>query len=132
MPRNPRRAYEKDGREIPPMRENGPRSVAATCIECQHAATMNVDHLDGSIPVPDVALALRLRCSSCGARADGIYVRPNWSERKAGPGRLTGARPMGRPRGRASKSNVLRLRRERQGALSYPNWANPTGAAISI
>jgi ribosomal protein L44E len=91
--RNPRRAYEKDGSEIPPMtlvnmRENGTRSIEATCTECQHAATMNVDHLDGAVPVPDVALALRLRCSSCGARAEGIYIRPNWSERKAGPGGL--------------------------------------------
>jgi ribosomal protein L44E len=70
------------------MRENGTRSIEATCTECQHAATLNVDRLDRAIPVPDVALALRLRCSSCGARAERIYIRPNWSERKAGPGGL--------------------------------------------
>jgi hypothetical protein len=55
--RNPRRAYEKNGSEIPPMtlanmRENGTHSIAASCTECQHAATLKVDHLDGALPVP--------------------------------------------------------------------------------
>ncbi len=72
-PRNPRRAYDHDGREIPPMtlgnmREHGVRSVAAHCQEvgCGHSGSVNVDHLPGDFPVPDVAL--RLRSSACGSR----------------------------------------------------------------
>ena len=65
-PRNPRRAYDHDGREIPPMtlgnmREHGVRSVAAHCQEpsCGHSASVNVDGLPDDFPVPDVALRLR-------------------------------------------------------------------------
>ncbi len=71
-PHNPRRAYDRNGREIPPMtlatmREHGVRSVAAEGqkIGCGHAGSVNVDHLPGDFPVPDVAL--RLRCSACGS-----------------------------------------------------------------
>src|SRR5919202_116070 len=57
-PRNPHRAYDADGREIPPMtlatmREHGVRSVAAECQEigCGHAGSVNVDHLPDDGPV---------------------------------------------------------------------------------
>jgi hypothetical protein len=83
MTRNPRRAYDSDGNEIPPMtlahmRDHGVHSVDARCdaIGCGHEATLNVDDVPDEIPVPDVAL--RLRCSRCGSRS--IQVRPNWSE----------------------------------------------------
>jgi hypothetical protein len=38
------------------MRANGTRSVDVECSACHHHATMNVDQLDGAVPVPDVAL----------------------------------------------------------------------------
>jgi hypothetical protein len=68
--RNPRRAYGKDGTEIPPatiadIRALGVRSVEATCQKCGHEAIDVADAPD-DLPAPDVAL--RLRCSSCGSR----------------------------------------------------------------
>ena len=72
-PRNQRRAYDKDDNEIRPMslgnmREHGVRSVEATCQEigCGHAGSVDIDHLPDDVPVP--AIALSLRCSSCGSR----------------------------------------------------------------
>ena len=71
------------------MREHGVRSVAAHCQEigCGHAGSVNVDHLPGNFPVPDVAL--RLRCSTCGSR--NVKTIPNCSEgswaREYGSGR---------------------------------------------
>ncbi|GEO17062.1 hypothetical protein [Microvirga aerophila] len=80
MTRNPRRAYDEQGREIPPMtlgsmREQGIRSIDAWCraIGCGHASTLNVGGLPDPLPVP--AVSLRLRCSRCGSRA--IRTRPN-------------------------------------------------------
>jgi hypothetical protein len=65
-PRNPRRAYDADGREISPMslgnmREHGVRAVLALCQEasCGHSGSINVDSLPDSFPVPDVSLRLR-------------------------------------------------------------------------
>ncbi len=58
------------------MREHGVRSVDATCQDCKHEATVNVDGLPDELPVPDVAL--RLRCSACGSKR--IVTRPNWRE----------------------------------------------------
>jgi len=63
-PRNPRHAYDADGREIPPMdlgnmREHGVRSVSANCqeVNCGHSGSVNVDGLPDDFPVPDVASA---------------------------------------------------------------------------
>ena len=82
-PRNPRRAYDHNGCEIPPMtrgnmREHGLRSVAAHCQEpsCDHSASVNVDGLPDSFPVPDVSL--RLRCSACGS--PNVKTQPDWRE----------------------------------------------------
>ena len=81
--RNPRRAYDHDGREIPPMslrnmREHGVRSVAALCQQasCGHSGSINVDELPDAFAVPDVAL--RLRCSRCGSRQ--VKTIPAWRE----------------------------------------------------
>ena len=65
--RNPRRAYDADGREIEPMplsniREHGVRSVEATCEDRKQDAVVNVNSLPDDLYVPDVAL--RLRCSA--------------------------------------------------------------------
>ena len=79
--RNPRRAYDREGREIEPMslgnmRQHGVRSVDASCEACKHEAAVNVDRLADHIYVPDVAPTLR--CSACGSKK--IVVRPNWAE----------------------------------------------------
>ena len=58
------------------MRQNGVRSVDATCVGCGHEAVVNVDQLADEVFVPDVAK--RLRCASCGSRK--VTVRPNWRE----------------------------------------------------
>ncbi len=91
MSRTPRRAYDGQGNEIPPMtlgnmRSQGIRSINAYCeaARCGHESTLNVDPLPDDLPVPDVSL--RLRCSKCGGRS--IHTRPNWTEmRAAGMGR---------------------------------------------
>jgi hypothetical protein len=80
--RNPRRAYDRAGREIEPMtlgnmRQHGVRSVDATCEACGHEAVINVDALADEMYVPDVAL--KLRCSACDSKK--IAVRPDWSWR---------------------------------------------------
>ena len=77
--RNPRRAYDREGREIAPMtlgnmRSLGVRSVSATCEKCSHEAAILVDALPDDVPVPDVAL--KLRCSRCGAR--DVKTVPRW------------------------------------------------------
>jgi hypothetical protein len=56
------------------MRENGVRSIAATCETCQHETVLNADRWAADMPVLDIGL--RLRCSACGGRA--IATRPNW------------------------------------------------------
>jgi hypothetical protein len=60
-PRNPRRAYDAEGREIAPMslgdmREHGVQSVAAHCQDasCGHSASINMDDLPDDFAVPDV------------------------------------------------------------------------------
>ena len=82
-PRNPRRTYDADGREIRPMdlgnmREHGVRSVAAICqeVNCGHSGAVNVDGLPDDVPVPDVAL--RLWCSACSSR--NVKTQPDWRE----------------------------------------------------
>ena len=79
--RNPRRAYDADGREIPPMtlgtmRENGTRWIEAYCLEisCGDNGLVHVDHLPNDLPVPDIAL--RLRCLSCGSK--NVRTAPAW------------------------------------------------------
>lgn len=68
------------------IRENGARPVVVECSAYRHAATMNVDHLDGAIPVPDLPLVLRLTCSKCGATGERIMARPFWAEQPASVG----------------------------------------------
>lgn len=63
------------------MRQNGPRAVAAYCLDCHHNAVVNVDHLPGSVTVP--SLAHRLRCSRCEGRR--VDVRPAWHTVPAKP-----------------------------------------------
>jgi hypothetical protein len=36
------------------MRENGVRSISATCETCQHEAVLNADRWPANMPVPDI------------------------------------------------------------------------------
>ncbi|MBO1905849.1 hypothetical protein J4G37_13215 [Microvirga sp. 3-52] len=72
-PRNPRRAYNEDGNEIPPAtvastRAQSMTTVAAFCQAngCDHDATVPLHGWPDQTPIPD--MALRLRCSKCGSR----------------------------------------------------------------
>ena len=81
MSRNPRRAYDSDGREIEPPTigdhlRGGCRTLEAVCDRCQHEAIIDVTELPADLPIPDVAL--RLRCSACGSKR--IRVRLNMAE----------------------------------------------------
>jgi hypothetical protein len=59
------------------MRENGVRSVIATCQACGHKADVNVDALPESIVVPEIGR--RRRFSACGGKL--IETRPAWHTR---------------------------------------------------
>jgi hypothetical protein len=56
------------------MRENGVRSVIASCANCGRSADVNVDVLPQTVTVPKAGK--RLRCSSCGGKT--ISTRPAW------------------------------------------------------
>ena len=82
MPSSPQRAYDTQWHERPAltlatMRSHGIRSIEAWCSACGHHMAYNVDHLPDDLSVAGVAL--RLRCSMCGAR--GIETRPYWREK---------------------------------------------------
>jgi hypothetical protein len=92
--RNPRRAYNKQGMEQPPMWLGNMRSLGCrkVIVECVARATglVNVDALPDDVPVPDVAIVWRrLVCSVCGARGERFMTRPDLSHRpgakKGGP-----------------------------------------------
>ena len=59
------------------MRENGVRSLCATCELCHHDALVNVDAFGDAIPIP--AFGPRMVCTACGIV--GADARPNWKER---------------------------------------------------
>jgi hypothetical protein len=59
------------------MRQNGVRSVIATCQTCGHKADANVDALPEAIHVPEIGQ--RLRCGDCGGKL--IETRPAWHTR---------------------------------------------------
>ncbi|MBY0296829.1 MAG: hypothetical protein K2X71_12440 [Methylobacterium sp.] len=73
MRRNPRRAYDREGREIAPptigsLREQGETTAAVFCHarDCGHHAVISTDRFPAELPFPDIAL--HLRCSGCCAR----------------------------------------------------------------
>ena len=80
-PRNPRRAYDADGREIRPatiadLKALGCRTLMAGCDDCHREAVVDVSGFPNALPVPDVAL--KLRCAQCGSKR--IRVRLNIAE----------------------------------------------------
>jgi hypothetical protein len=64
------------------MRQNGVRSVIATCANCGRSADVNVDLLPETLTVPETGK--RLRCSSCGGKT--ISTRPAWHTGSHRPG----------------------------------------------
>jgi hypothetical protein len=77
--RNPRRAYDANGNEIPPVTvgqslADGYRTVMAYCEahDCGHGAEVPLKGWPADLPVPD--MALKLRCSQCGSRRIRMMV----------------------------------------------------------
>jgi hypothetical protein len=77
--RNPRRAYDADGNEIPPVTveqslADGYKTVMAYCdaSNCGHGAEVPLKGWPADLPVP--GMALKLRCSQCGSRRIRMMV----------------------------------------------------------
>lgn len=69
--RNPRRAYDAEGREIMPAtvgseRAAGVREAEIWCGDCHHHAEVSTDGMPTGLEIPDICL--RYRCSACGGR----------------------------------------------------------------
>src|SRR4051812_22330076 len=69
--RNPRRAYDAEGRMIEPptvgsLRQEGETTAAVDCRACGRSAVISTDRLPADLPFPDIVL--RIRCSACGSR----------------------------------------------------------------
>lgn len=82
-PRNPRRAYDENGNEIPPAtvastRAQGMNTVSAfyKAQSCRHDAVTLLVSWPDDMAIPD--MALKLRCSECGGRQ--ISTMPDWSK----------------------------------------------------
>jgi hypothetical protein len=78
-PRNPRRAYNEDGSEIPPAtvastKAQGMSTVSAFCQAsgCDCDAVVPLDGWPEETPIPD--MALKLRCSRCGSRSIKVML----------------------------------------------------------
>jgi hypothetical protein len=72
-PRNPRRAYDRDGKEIPPATVASTRALGMTTVTafceaqvCWRDAVIPLEGWAEATPIPD--MALRLRCSQCGSQ----------------------------------------------------------------
>ena len=81
--RNPRRAYDREGRECRPMdlanaAENGVRFIRAICPPpCRHEGEVALDRFPSTMAVRDVGLYLR--CTACGRK--GPETEPVWPRR---------------------------------------------------
>jgi hypothetical protein len=69
--RNPRRSYDKDGRELQPATVGsellgGRRMAEIWCNPCVRYAEVPIDGLPPELPIPDICL--RYRCSKCGGK----------------------------------------------------------------
>jgi hypothetical protein len=72
-PRNPRRAHDQNGNEIPPATVASTRALGMTTVTafceaqvCWRDAVIPLEGWAEATPIPD--MALRLRCSKCGSR----------------------------------------------------------------
>jgi rRNA maturation protein Nop10 len=64
------------------MRQNGVRTVIASCANCGRSADVNVDPLPESLAVPETGR--RLRCSHCGGKT--VSTQPAWHTESPRPG----------------------------------------------
>lgn len=69
--RNPRRAYDAEGREIVPAtvgseRAAGVHEAEIWCGDCHHHAEISTVGLPDDVAIPDICL--RYKCSGCGGR----------------------------------------------------------------
>ncbi|MET3892760.1 hypothetical protein ABIE41_003836 [Bosea sp. OAE506] len=76
--RNPRRAYDAEGREIAPAtvgseRGNGVTEAEIWCGDCHHHGAVSTDGMPAGLAIPDICL--RYRCSACGSR--NLTSRPS-------------------------------------------------------
>ena len=78
-PRNPRRAYDENGNEIPPVtvsasRASGLHTVSVFCEgrDCHHDSVVSLDGWSDDMPIPD--MVLHLRCSKCGGRQIKVMI----------------------------------------------------------
>lgn len=82
--RNPRRAYDREGRECRPMdlanaARNGVRSIRAICPPpCRHEGQVALNRFPSTMAVRDVGL--HLRCSACGRKEP--ETEPVWPPRQ--------------------------------------------------
>ncbi len=81
-PRNPRRAYDQDGNEIPPATVASTRALGMTTVtafcearDCEHHAIVPLERWPKALPIPD--MALRLRCSKCGSHKIRMILNLN-------------------------------------------------------
>jgi hypothetical protein len=79
--KNPRRAYDSEGREIAPAtvgdeRAAGVHAVEIWCGHCHHHAEISTDAMSAETPIPDICL--RYHCSVCGSR--NLTSRPSVCE----------------------------------------------------
>lgn len=85
MKRNPRRAYDREGREIQPATVAsqlalGRRQVEIYCNACgRHRGGIDVGELPPETPIPDICLSYR--CSVCGSK--NLMSRPDVCEDRA-------------------------------------------------
>ena len=61
------------------MRENGVRSIAVYCLDCNRRADVNVDNFAGDLPVK--SFERRMVCGACKSRR--VHVRPAWNTKPA-------------------------------------------------
>lgn len=74
--RNPRRYYDREGREQPPATVGSVLDcykVQACCETCVHCSDIDHTRWPAAYPLPDIAL--HLLCTGCGAKGDRISVQ---------------------------------------------------------
>ena len=77
--RTSRRWYDREGYEQPPAmvgtsRAQGERSIEVWCDPCTRYVIVGTDELPEDMPLPDIPVILRLKCSVCDRPATSIQM----------------------------------------------------------